>query len=322
VLALASGVLIAPLEALAQERSKFARIGLLEPGSAPTSRKGPEALIAALRDLGYIQGRNFVIDYRWADGNYERLPALAAEMVQSKVDVIVAVSAVGIKAAQKTTSTIPIIMVRIGDPVAAGVVASLARPGGNTTGLSNLNADIMSKHVELLRAAMPKLARAAVLAHPGNPTHAGYIARIQATGKSNAVTIVPAQAGTTSEIETVFGTMKQQRADALIVLPDPLFYAHARRIAELAMLQRLPTIFAGSREGADAGALMSYGQDITENYVRAATYIDKILKGAKPGELPVEQATKLELVINMKTAKAIGLAIPQQLLLQADSVIQ
>jgi putative ABC transport system substrate-binding protein len=322
LLALTSGTLAAPLASFAQQqRSRVARIGLLEPGSASGYVKGAEALIAGLRELGLVEGKNIIMEYRWAEGKYERLPALAAELAQMKVDVIVAVAAAAIQAAQNATTMIPIVMLRIGDPVAAGFVASLARPGRNITGLSNMNPDVMSKYLELLRAAVPKLSRAVVLAHPGNPTHSGYVARIQAAGKTNGVTILPAQASTESEIEALFAATKQQRPGALIVLPDTFFYAQTRQIAELALQQRLPTMFA-TREPVEAGALMSYGQDILENYHRAATYVDKILKGAKPGDLPVEQATKFEFVINLKTAKAIGLTIPQDLLLRADKVIE
>ena len=316
------GALAAPLACFAQQqRSKVARIGLLEAASASSYANRREALIAGLRELGYVEGKNIIIEYRWAEGKYERLPGLAAELVQMKVDVIVAASAPAIQAAQQATTTIPIVMVRTADPVGSGFVASLSRPGRNITGLSNINVDVSSKYLELLRAAVPKLSRVTVLVNPGNPNHPNYLKRIQATEKTNSVKISPAQASTASQIEAAFGAMKQERAGALIVLPDPFFFAQARRIAELAAQHRLPTMF-WTREPVESGGLMSYGQNIAEHYYRAATYVDKILKGAKPGDLPVEQPTKIELVINLKTAKAIGLTIPQELLLRADKVIE
>jgi len=212
-------------------------------------------------------------------------------------------------------------MVRVADPVGAGLVASLSRPGRNTTGLSNMNAEVMGKHLELLRVAVPKLSRVTVLMNPTNPNHLEFLKRIQVTEKTNSVKISPAQASTASQVETAFGAMKQERTGALIVLPDPFFLAQGRRIAEFAVQHRLPTMFWG-RELVESGGLMSYGQNLAEHYHRAATYVDKILKGAKPGDLPVEQPTKIELVINLKTAKAIGLTIPQELLFRADKVIE
>jgi len=321
IVALGAGALAAPLNCFAQQqRSNVARIGLLEAGSASSGAKWREALTAGLRELGYVEGKNIIIEDRWADGKFERLPGLAAEIVQMKVNVIVAAGAPAIQAAHQATTTIPIVMVRIGDPVALGYVASLSRPGRNMTGLSNMNPEVVSKYLELLRAAVSKLSRVTVLANPGNPTHPDFLNRIQAIGKVNGVTISPAQASAGREIEPAFGAMKQDRAGALIVLPDSVFYAQARRIAELAAQYRLPTMFF-TREPVESGGLMSYGQNAAEHYHRAATYIDKILKGAKPGDLPVEQATKFELVINMKTAKALGLTM-QDLLFRADKVIE
>jgi putative ABC transport system substrate-binding protein len=316
---LGAGALAAPLACFAQQqRSKVARIGLLEPVSS--SAKWREALIAGLRELGYVEGKNIVIEYRGAEGKYERLPALAAELVQLKVDVIVA-AASAIPVVQRATTTIPIVMVRTADPVGSGYVASLSRPGRNTTGLSNINVDVMSKYLELLRIAVPKLSRVTVLVNPTNPNHPNNLKRIQATEKTNSVKISPVPASTASEIEAAFGAMKQEPARGLIVLLDSFFYAQAGQIAKLAVQHRLPTMF-WTREPVESGGLMSYGQDIAEHYYRAATFVDKILKGAKPGDLPVEQPTKIELVINLKTAKAIGLTIPRDLLFRADKVIE
>ena len=312
--------LAAPLACFGQDlRSKVARIGLLEPASSLANRR--EALIAGLRDLGYVEGKNIVIEYRSAEGKYERLRGLADEMVRMKVDVIVAVAPIAVQAAQRATTTIPIVMVTTADPVGSGFVASLARPGRNITGLSNINVEVSNKYLELLRLAVPKLSRVSVLLNPAHPNHPNYLKRIQAMDKTNSVRISPAQAGTASEFETAFAAMKQERAEALIVLPDAFFLAQGRRIAELAAQQRLPTMF-GNRDPVEAGGLMSYGQNNAEHYYRAATYIDKILNGARPGDLPVEQSTKFELVVNVKTAKAIGLSIPRELLLRADKVIE
>jgi putative ABC transport system substrate-binding protein len=275
-----------------------------------------------LRELGYVEGKNMIIEQRWAEGGqYERLPALAAELLQMKMDVIVTGGAQAIGASQQATATVPIVMVRNADPVGNGFVASLARPGRNITGVTNLNADLSSKYLELLRAAVPKLSRVSVLINPGNPGHAARLKRIRDSEKTNSVVISPAEASTASQIESAFATMKQEPARTLIVLADSLFFAQRRQLAELAARHRLPAIF-WTREIVDAGGLMSYGQNNEEHYYRAATYVDKILKGAKPAELPVEQPTKLELVINLKTAKSIGLTISQELLLRADKVVQ
>jgi putative ABC transport system substrate-binding protein len=241
-------------------------------------------------------------------------------MVQMKVDVIVAATPPAIQAAQQATTTIPIVMVRTSDPVGFEFVVSLARPGRNITGLSNMNVDVSSKYLELLRVAIPKLSRVTVLVNPGQSNHPNFLKRIQATDKTNRVKISPAQASTASQIDAAFGAMKREHAEALIVLPDPFFLAQARRIADLAAQQRLPTMF-WTRDLVEAGGLMSYGQNNAEHYYRAATYIDKILKGAKPADLPVEQPTKIELVINLKTAKALGLTM-QDLLFRADKVIE
>ena len=321
IVALGASALAAPLAAFAQQpRSKVARIGLLVAGSASSVAKWRDALIAGLRELGYVEGKNFSVESRSAEGNYERLPGLTAELVQMNVDVIVAAAPPAIRAAQQATTAIPIVMVQTADPVGSGFVASLARPGRNITGVSSITVEVSSKYLELLRAAVPKLSRVTVLMNPGNPGHPDYLKRIQATEKANGVKTSPAQASTASQIEAAFGTMTRERAEALIVLPDAFFFAQVRLLVELAAQQRLPTMF-GTREPVEAGALMSYGQTIAEQYYRAATYVDKILKGAKPGDIPVEQPTKIELVINMKTAKALGLTM-QDLLFRADKVIE
>ena len=321
LVALSAGALAAPLACFAQQqRSKVARIGLLEASSASSSATLREALIRGLRELGYMEGKNMIIEERRAEGKYERLPGLAAELVQMKVDVIVA-SANAVRAAQQATSTIPIVMVTTADPVGSGFIASLARPGRNITGLSAIATDLSSKYLELLRAAVPKLSRVTVLVNPDHSIHPEFLKRIQATEKTNSVTISPVEASTASQIEAAFVLMKQERAGALIVLPDSFFLAQARRMAELAAQQRLPTMF-GIREPVESGGLMSYGQNIAEQFYRAATYVDKILKGANPADLPVEQPTRFDFIINLKTARDIGLSIPQEVLMQATEVIQ
>ena len=287
VIALGTGALAAPLACFAQQqRSKVARIGLLEASSASSSANSREALIRGLRELGYMEGKNIIIEERWADGKYEHLPGLAAELVQMKVDVILAGGTPAVQAAQRATTTIPIVMVRVGDPVGSGLVASLSRPGRNVTGLSNMSAEVASKYLELLRAAVPTLSRVTVLVNPANPLHSDLLKRVRATEKTNGVTISPVEASTASQIEAAFGAMTRERAGALIVLADPFFSSQARRIAGLATQQRLPTMFS-YRDAGESGGLMSYGQNPAEYYYRAATYVDKILKGAKPGDLPV-----------------------------------
>jgi putative ABC transport system substrate-binding protein len=322
LLALGAGALTTPLLCFAQpERPKLARIGVLEATSASGYAISREALIVGLRELGLVEGRNIIVEYRWADGHYERLPLLAAELVQMKVDVIVTGGYQAISAVQRATTTIPVVMVRTSDPVGHKFVASLSRPGRNITGLSNINVEVMGKYLELLRAAVPRLSRVTVLVNPDHPGHPDFLKRIEAAAKPIGVRISPVRVGAASQIVPAFDAMARERPGALIVLPDSFYGAQGARIAELAVQHRLPAMF-GNRESVEAGGLMSYGQDLAEHYYRAATYIDKLLKGAKPAELPVEQPTKIELVINLKTAKAIGLTIPQHLLFRADKVIE
>ena len=320
VIALGAGAL-APFASFPQQQVKVWRIGFLSSASTSGYASYVEALRAGLRDLGYVEGKNIIIEFRWAEGKYERLPDLAAELVQLKIDVVVAAAPPAVQAAQKATTTIPIVFVGVGDPVGTGFVASLSHPGGNITGLSNISVDVSVKYLELLRVAVPKLSRVAVLVNPGHPNHPDFLKNIQAAAKTTGVNVSPLQASTASQIEAAFGAITRERAGALIVLPDPFFFTQARQIAELAVKGRLPTMF-WTRELAEAGGLMSYGQNNAEHFRRAATYVDKILKGAKPGDLPVEQSTRLELVINRKTAKALGLDVTNELLLRADKVIE
>ena len=274
-----------------------------------------------LRELGYVEGKNIAIEWRFADGKYERLPGLAAELVRLKVDVILAAAAPAASAAKQASTTLPIVIGGVGDPVGLGLIASLPRPGGNITGVSNLAVDLSSKNLEFLLAVVPKLSRVAVLLNPTNPIDTFVVKQIQAAARTVGVSVSVFEATSASQIDTAFGAMARARVGALIVAPDPYLLAQARQIAEHAAKNRLPAIFP-FRQHAEAGGLMSYGQDQAENFRRAAAYVDKILKGAKPADLPVEQPMKLELVINRRTAKALGLTLSQELLLRADEVIE
>ena len=274
-----------------------------------------------MRELGYVEGKNLVVEWRFADGKFERLPGLAAELVQLKVDVIVAVASPAIGAAQKATTTIPIVMATTGDPVGSGFVKSLARPGGNITGLSNMGGDIGPKLFDLLHSVVPKLSRVAVLVTPTSTTYRAILESIQAAAQKAGVKTLVAEASSPQDIENAFSMMVREKADAVIVGASTFFSQQRRQIGELATKYRIPSMF-GNRVNVEAGGLMSYGYKVTDNYQRSATYVDKILKGAKPGDLPVEQPVALELVVNLKTAKALGLTIPQTILLRADEVIQ
>ena len=323
LIALGASVLVVPLGSFAQQQIKVWRIGILSVRSRPVSFEGDPygVFLKGLRDLGYVEGKNIVIEWRFAEGKYERLPGLAAELVGLKVDVLAVVNTTVIRAARQATGTIPIVMLNSSDPVGSGFVASLARPGGNITGLSNLIGDIAPKYVELLTIVVPKLSRVAVLLNPANTQHRSTFSNIQAAAAKVGIRTFPMEAETLQQVETAFAAAVQQRAGAIIVAIDARFTDYLPQIVGLAARNRMPAMFP-DRGYVEAGGLMSYGQDFGESYRRAAAYVDKILKGAKPAELPVEQPTKFELVINRKTAKALGLAIPQELLLRADKVIE
>jgi putative ABC transport system substrate-binding protein len=315
---LCSVALPAPFASLAQQPRVW-RIGFLASDSSST--RVYDGFQQGMRELGYIQGRNCSIEWRFADGRYERLPSLAAELVRRNVDVIVAGTALSVQATHQATATIPIIMVAVPDPIGEGFATSLSRPGGNITGLTNIVTEISVKHLELLRIAVPKLARVAVLINPHNPSDSLILEQIQGAAFSMGVKVFPVEASTAKQIEAGFAAMIQERTQALIVAADSYFDVQRGQIAKLAVDNRLPAI-SSNREMTEAGGLMSYGQDLGEHYRRAATYVDKILKGAKPGDLPIEQPTVLGLVVNKKTAGALGLAIPQELVLRADRVIE
>src|SRR6266704_683493 len=317
----ALGAAASPIASRAQKQGKVWRVGFLSLSSASESAPNTAAFLKSLRGLGYIEGKNLVVEWRLAEGSFERLAAQAADLVQLKVDIIVAVASAAIGAAQKATTTIPVVMTTTGDPVGSGFVKSLARPGGNITGLSNMGGDTGAKLLDLLLTAVPKVSRVGVLVTPTSTTYRAISESVQAGAQNTSVKILIAEARTPQEIETAFATMAGESAVAVIVGAAPLFALHRPQIAQLALKYKMPSIF-GNRAYVEAGGLMSYGYKLTENYLRAASYVDKILKGAKPGDLPVEQPTTLELVINLRTATALGLTIPQSILLRADEVIQ
>jgi putative ABC transport system substrate-binding protein len=323
LIALGAYVFATPLACFAQQQGKIWRVGFLSLRSRPASLESDTfgAFSNGMRELGYVEGKNLVIEWRFADNKYERLPDLAADLVRLKVDVIVTAGPAATSAAQKATTTIPIVFGGANDPVGSGFVKSLARPAGNITGLSNVSVEMSPKLLEMLLSTMPKLSRVAVLMNPSNSGHATMLKNVQAAAQKANVKVLPVEARTPQEIETGFSVMTKENAKAVIVVRDALFNQQVRQIAELAAKNRLSSI-AQIREYVDAGGLMSYGPSITDSYRRAATYVDKIFKGAKPGDLPVEQPTKFELFINRKTAKELGLTIPQSLLISADKVIE
>ena len=319
---LAGGLVAAPLAAEAQQAAKVARIGIL--GANPAASPRLEAFLQGLRDLGYVEGRNVVIEYRNHEGKVERLPALAAELVALKVDVIVASNTGAALAAKQATRTLPIVFAAAADPVTSGLVTSLARPGGNVTGLSILAPELVGKCLELLKQAVPGVSRVAVLWQPGaldERTDKDMLKAADVAARALGVRLQFVEARGPADFDRAFSDMTRARAGALTVLTSVMFVNERRRLVDLATKNRLPAVYP-QRDFVDAGGLMSYGPNGPDLFRRAATYVDKILKGAKPGDLPVEQPTKFELVINLKTAKALGLTIPQSLLGRADEVIQ
>jgi len=313
-----AGALAGPLAAEAQQVPKVARIGYLRT-SGDAGARLREAFRKGLRDLGYVEGRNVVIEYRVDEGKRERLPALVTELVALKVDVIVTGGTLHTLAAKQATTTLPIVFTSVGDPVGSGLVTSLARPGGNITGMSTLAQKLVGKCLEQLKQAVPGVSRVAVL----RDEHSGRDNLEEAEGAARAlgVQLQVVEARGPAEFDRAFSDMTRARAGALTVLPTAMFFIERGRLVDLAAKNRLPTVFP-YREFVDIGGLMAYGPDLADLSRRAATYVDKILKGANPGDLPVEQPTKFDLVINLKTAKALGLTIPPSLLLRADQVIE
>ena len=295
------------------------RVGVLAPTSC--SHQNVLALREGLSELGYVEGRTIVIECREAAGSSRGLPELALELIHLKVDVIVTDGTPAALAAKQATKTTPIIMGTVGDPVGSGLVASLARPGANVTGLTLMAPEMNEKRIELLKTLRPRIKRVAVVANPVNPASARAISGTEAAARSLGVTTHVVEARGPDELDSAFSAVLKTQADALIVLPDPILFAHRAKIVALATKSRLPAIYE-AREFADEGGLMTYGPRITANFRRAATYVDKILKGANPTDLPIEQPTKVELVINLKTAKALRLTVPPSLRARADEVIQ
>jgi putative ABC transport system substrate-binding protein len=311
---------LAPHAAGAQQAGKAWRIGFLSPYSADLDKNWRAALQQGLRDLGYVEGKNIIIEHRHAEGRLERLPELSAELVRLKTDLFVVHGSAAISAAANASSTIPIVMAAAADPVGTGLVASLARPGGRVTGLSDLHSEINAKRLQLLKEMIPSLSRVAVLLNPATPVHPLQWSDIQAAAPALRLTVVSVEMKGLEDVDNVFATIRKEKAEALNLLGGAATI-HTRRVADLAVKNRIPTI-STTRVSAEEGLLMSYGTDFQDLYRRAATYVDKILKSAKPGDIPVEQPTKFELVINLKTAKALGLTIPPSVLGRADHLIE
>ncbi len=312
--------LAAPLAAGAQQPPKLARVGVLA-GGGVTFWARFEAFRQRLRELGYVEGQTIALEVRTAEAREERYPEFAAELVRLRVDVLVAQSNAAVVALKRATQTIPIVMAVVGDPVGSGFVASLPRPGGNVTGLSNMTEGISAKWVELLKEAAPKATRLGVLLVPATAAHASMWGEIQGAGRALRVVTKAWEVRGPEEIDRAFAAMATERIGALIVLPHPVTAVNMRQILGLAAKHRLPSLHP-YREFAEQGGLMAYGPNVADLWRRAATYVDKILKGAKPADLPVEQPTRFELVINLKTAKALGLTIPRSVLIRADQVIR
>jgi putative ABC transport system substrate-binding protein len=319
---LTGGLLATPLASFAQQSAKIARIGFLHPASPQSADIRLQAFRDGLHELGYVEGETLQLEVRWGEGKLERLPALAAELVQLKVDVIVAATSPSIVAAHQATRTIPIVMSVSADPVGDGLVASLARPGGNITGLSLMAPELGGKRLQLLKEVFPKVSHA--MAVLWNPAYVGMRARFeQARVAAPAVglTVRSVEVRDARELDAAFEAIIREHPEALLLLVDPFTISQRSRIVEFAAEQRLPAIYESS-DFVDVGGLISYGPNISDQFRRAATYVDKILRGAKPADLPIEQPTKFELVINMRAAKALGIKFPDSILRRADKVIE
>lgn len=316
---------LASMSAGAQQPAKLAQIGVLSSHYPPSSprylRARFDAFLQGLRELGYVEGQSAVIHWRFSAERDDLLPGLAGDLVQRKVDVIVTTTTPATVAAQRATATIPIVMAALADPVRSGLVASLARPGGNTTGLTQVTGEIYGKRVEALRQAVPGLARLAVVYNPANRPSVDDWKQTEAAARSMGLEVLPVEARELGDLENAFSAMTRGRVHAIVVTADAKYVSERTRISTLALQAGLPTMF-WTREFAEVGGLMTYGTNVPYLYRRAATYVDKILKGAKPSDLPVEQPTIFELVVNLKTAKALSLVIPGSLLVRADEVIQ
>ena len=309
-----------PLAARGQQREKLPTIGFLGAASASAMKSWLDAFVARLRELGWIEGRTVAIEIRWAEGRRERVAEIAAEFVQLKVDVIVTSATPPTLAAKQATAVIPIVFAAVSDPVGPGLVASLARPGGNVTGLANQKSDTAGKKLELLREAVPGLRRLAIMANVGNPASVLEMGEVQATARTLGLEVTTSEIRRAEDIAPAFEALKD-RADALYLGPDPLMNTNRTRVNILAVGARLPTM-QGAREYVEAGGLMSYGPNFPDQFRRVADFVDKILRGTKPADIPVEQPTKFDLVINLTTAKALRLEVPASLLARADEVIE
>lgn len=310
-----------PMAARSQSSRKMARIGYLGAGIRTATPNPRDAFLQGLRDLGYIEGQNFVLVDRYADGQQERLPELAAGLVRLEVDIIMATTSGSAKAAKDATSTIPIVMAGSGDPVGLGLVASLARPGGNVTGPSMMNAEIVGKRMQLLKEVVPGLARVAVLTNSVNPIHAIFWRESAPAARKLGLELQAVEVSVPEDFEAAFAVATRGNAGALIALDDALTYNYRTRFVALAAASRLPALY-GYREFPDEGGLMSYGANLASHFRHAAIYVDKILRGAKPGDIPVEQPVKFDLILNLKAAKALGLEFSPSLLARADAVIE
>jgi putative tryptophan/tyrosine transport system substrate-binding protein len=311
-----------PVAARAQQPGKIFRIGYLGVSSPSLEPHYVEAFRQKLHDLGHVEGRNIAIDYKWAEGQDDRLPNLASELVSLNPDVIVTTGTPGAIAAMRATKTIPIVMATIGDPVGSGLVASLARPGGNATGFTVLGPELEGKRLELLKQAVPELSRLAILWNPSNPGSVSYFETVKNAGRALQISLDPVmEVRRSDELDNAFTAIADARPHALAVIPDRFLLSHRREIVEFAAVKRLPSMYP-YREYVDAGGLMSYAPSNIEMFRNAASYVDRIIKGAKPSDLPIQEPTKFELVINLKTAKALGLDIPLQLQQLANEVIE
>jgi putative tryptophan/tyrosine transport system substrate-binding protein len=322
-IALVGGAIACPMGVRAQQQAgKVPRIGYLRGTSASDRPRLLDAFRQGLRELGWVEGQNIVIDYRFAEGRLDRLPDLAAELVRLKVDLIVSLGTQGVTAAKNATETIPIVMIGVRDPVGTGLIASLAHPGGNVTGVSGYaGLETVAKQLELLKETVPKIRRVAILLNPTNAYHSLAMREVNVAAQTLGVQLQLLEARGPNEFDGAFAAMAKERVGALLVLSDVIFNNHRTRLADLAARSRLPAVY-GVRESVEAGGLMSYGPSFLDFYRRSAAYVDKILKGARPADLPVEQPTQFELVINLQTAKTLGLTIPPTLLSRADEVIE
>ena len=314
--------LAGPLAVQAQPATQVFRIGLL--GTVPLSEPGAariwEGLFEGLRQLGYVEGKNLIVEGRYSEGKPERLPGLAADLVRARVDVIVAAAYTPV-AAKGATSTIPIVMTNNGNPIGSGLVASLARPGGNVTGMSTLTVEVIGKQLQLLKDALPRVSRVAVLMNPGTPQYLAQAPQAEDAARALAMRLQILHARAPTDLAGAFSAAMKESAGAVVIPGDPMFFGERIRIGELAAKSRVPLI-ANQSEYPEAGGLLSYGTDQRDSFRRAASYVDRILKGAKPGDLPVEQATKFELVVNLKTARTLGVMIAPVVLARADRVIE